>query len=76
MDQGRRVYLGISARVSFHNHSILVMPQMAGIVVVGEPLAVVSKKLIETQKIWIAFGAGIPQAPFTESPGGISRFLE
>jgi hypothetical protein len=48
---------------------------MAGIVVMCQPLAVVSVKFIETLVVGVTFGTGISEAPFAKCTGNVTSFL-
>ena len=53
-----------------------VVPQMVGIIVVGQRLAVVAEELVEAHLCGIGHRAGITQAPLAEASGGIALLLQ
>src|ERR1700761_812330 len=53
-----------------------IVPEMIGVVVMGEGLAVIAEELGKAFFIGSAGGAGIAEAPFTKIAGGIAMALQ
>ena len=73
MDQILRIDLTPFFIVFMQEDCIVIMPQMIGIITMCLTLAVVSEKLIEAHCRRDRGRPRIPQSPFTENTGGISR---
>jgi len=72
----RRVVLASATRVALQQHTLVVIPQMPGVIRVRFPLAVVAIKPVEAHLQRITDRPGIAQAPFAERPGGVTGALQ